>query len=101
MLSKHETLGLYCRCRRHPFMVSVPKPYVFGSETVCFWFGNRMFLVRKPYGFGTENVKGRQLGTDSIPFDHTLFMACLTNYRMKSKQFLILQNGLLLHRRSL
>ena len=40
------------------------KPYVFGSETVCFWFGNRMFLVRKPYGFGTENVKRRLVETD-------------------------------------
>ena len=36
MLSKHETLGLYCRCRRHPFMVSVPKPYVLRPKTVRF-----------------------------------------------------------------
>jgi hypothetical protein len=46
MLSKHETLGLYCRCRRHPFMVSEPKTY----------------------GFGTENVKGRLLETDFYTF---------------------------------
>ena len=44
---------------------SVPKPYVFGSETVRFWDGER-----KPYGFGTENVKERLPETDSIPFDN-------------------------------
>ena len=36
-----------------------------------------MFLGRKPYGFGTENVKGRQLETDSIPFDNTLVHSLL------------------------
>ena len=35
---------------------SVPKPYVFGSETVRFW----------------ENVKGKLPETDSIPFNNTL-----------------------------
>ena len=38
---------------------------------------NRTFLVRKPYGFGTENVKGRQIETDSIPFNHTLVHSLL------------------------
>ena len=37
---------------------SVPKPYVFGSETVRFWDG--------------ERIKGRQIETDSIPFYNTL-----------------------------
>ena len=46
--------------------------YGFRPKTVRSWFGNRMFLVRKPYGFGTENVKGKQLETDSIPFNNTL-----------------------------
>ena len=55
--------------RWYLFMVSASKPYVFGSETVCFWFGNRIFLVRKPYGFGTENVKGRLPETDSESFN--------------------------------
>ena len=40
--------GLYYLCVRLPFMVSVPKPYVFGSETIRSWFGNRMVLGRKP-----------------------------------------------------
>ena len=46
--------------------------YGFRPKTVRSPSQNRMFLVRKPYGFGTENVKGRQLETDSIPFGHTL-----------------------------
>ena len=61
MLSKHETLGLYCRCRRHPFMVSEPKPYVLRPK-------NRTVFEPKTYGFGTENVKGRLLETDFYTF---------------------------------
>ena len=38
MLSKHETLGLFPSQNR---TFSVPKPYVFGSETVRFWDGER------------------------------------------------------------
>ena len=34
-------------CRPIRFMFSVPRTYGFGSETVCFWFGNRTFLVPK------------------------------------------------------
>ena len=63
MLSKHETLGLYYRCRRYLFMVSVPKPYVLRPKTVCFWFGNRTVLG--------------QLETDSISFDYTLVHSLL------------------------
>ena len=59
MLSKHETLVLYSF-------------YGFRPKTVRSPSQNRMFLVRKPYGFGTENVKRRQLETDSIPFDNAL-----------------------------
>ena len=70
MLSNHQTLRLHYRCKRHPFMVSVPKPYVL--RPVRSPSQNRMFLVRKPYGFGTENVKGRLLETDSMPFYNTL-----------------------------
>ena len=44
----------------------------FRPKTVRSPSQNRMFLVRKPYGFGTENVKRRQLETDSIPFDNAL-----------------------------
>ena len=40
----------YSRCRRHPFMVFVPKPYVLGTET----------------------VKGRRLETDFGLFNQTL-----------------------------
>ena len=36
------------------------KPYVFGSETVRFWDGER---------FGTENIKGRLVETDVEPFN--------------------------------
>ena len=46
--------------------------YSFRSKTVRSWDGNRTVLVRKPYGFGTENVKGKRLETDSKPFNHTL-----------------------------
>ena len=46
--------------------------YGFRPKTVRSPSQNRMFLVRKPYGFGTENVKGRQIETDSIPFYNTL-----------------------------
>ena len=49
-------------------MFLVRKPYGFGTENVK----GRQLEVRKPYGFGTENVKGRQLETDSIPFNNTL-----------------------------
>ena len=46
--------------------------YGFRPKTVRSWDGNRMFLVRKPYGFGTENVKGRQPETDYEAFSHAL-----------------------------
>ena len=64
MLSNHQTLRLHYRCKRHPFMVSVPKPYVLRPKTVCFWFGNRTVLGRR--------TKGRLLETDSMPFYNTL-----------------------------
>ena len=40
-------------------IICFKQPYFYGfrPKTVRFWFGNRMFLVRKPYGFGTETVK--------------------------------------------
>lgn len=48
--------------------------YVVDADGILLWFPsqNRMFLVRKPYGFGTENVKRRLPETDSIPFNNTL-----------------------------
>ena len=48
--------------------------YIADADGILLWFPsqNRMFLVRKPYGFGTENVKVRLLETDSIPFNNTL-----------------------------
>ena len=60
--------------------------YITDADGILLWFPNqnrtfstvrspsqnRMFLVRKPYGFGTENVKGRLPETDSIPFNNTL-----------------------------
>ena len=54
---------------REFFMFRVVSFYGFRPKTVRFWFGNRMFLVRKPYGFGTENVKGRLPETDSESFN--------------------------------
>ena len=51
--------------------------YGFRPKTVRSPSQNRMFLVRKPYGFGTENVKERLLETDSIPFDNTLIHGLL------------------------
>ena len=51
--------------------------YGFRTKTVRSPSQNRMFLVRKPYGFGTENVKGRLLETDSISFDYTLVHSLL------------------------
>ena len=41
-----------------------PSQNGFRPKTVRSWDGNRMFLVRKPYGFGTENVKRRLVETD-------------------------------------
>ena len=46
--------------------------YGFRPKTVRPWDGNRMFLVRKPYGFGTENVKCRLLKADYEPFNQAL-----------------------------
>ena len=48
--------------------------YIADADGIFLWFPsqNRMFLVRKPYGFGTENVKVRLPETDSIPFNNTL-----------------------------
>ena len=45
--------------------------YGFRPKTVRSWDGNRMFLVRKPYGFGTETIKGRLVETDVEPFNKT------------------------------
>ena len=44
------------------------------------WFPSqeRTVLVRRTYGFGTENVKGRRLETDYKPFWNTL-VHILTN----------------------
>ena len=52
--------------------------YGFRPKTVRSWYGNRMFLVRKPYGFGMENVKVRLLETDFNPFNHTLVHGLLS-----------------------
>ena len=48
--------------------------YIADVDGILLWFPsqNRMFLVRKPYGFGTENVKRRLPETDSIPFNNAL-----------------------------
>ena len=56
--------------------------YIADADGILLWFPsqNRTFLVRKPYGFGTENVKRRVLETDSIPFDNTLIQIMLNNY---------------------
>ena len=74
MLSKHETLGLYCRCG------------------ILLWFPsqNRMFLVRKPYVFGTENVKGRLLETDVL---FTFATYCASNTITNRTGFSIIFGG--------
>ena len=54
--------------------------YGFRPKTVRSWDGNRMFLVRKPYGFGTvgtENVKRRLLETETKAFHPTLIHSLL------------------------
>ena len=53
--------------------------HITDADGIFLWFPsqNRMFLVRKPYGFGTENVKERLLETDSMPFDNTLIHGLL------------------------
>ena len=51
--------------------------YGFRPKTIRSPSQNRMFLVRKPYGFGTKNVKGRLFETDSIPSDKTLIHGLL------------------------
>ena len=50
---------------------SVPKPYVFGSETVRFWDG--------------ERKKGDYLKQILYLSSIHWLIACLTNYRVKSK----------------
>ena len=64
--------------------------YVADADGILLWFPsqNRTFSVPKPYVFGSETVRFWDI-------------AYLTNYRIKSKQFLILQNRLLLHCRDL
>ena len=51
----HERIYFYqfCACYQ------VCRIYIVGSDSILLWFPsqNRMFLVRKPYGFGTENVR--------------------------------------------
>ena len=53
--------------------------YGFRPKTVRSWDGNRMcmFLVRKPYGFGTENVKRRLLETETKAFHPALIHSLL------------------------
>ena len=48
--------------------------YIADADGILLWFPNqnRTFSVPKPYGFGTENVKGDCLKQISIPFDKTL-----------------------------
>ena len=58
--------------------------YGFRPKTVRSPSQNRMFLVRKPYGFGTENVKGRLPEADSIPFNNTLAHSLLNNLNQNS-----------------
>ena len=53
-------------------MFLVRKPYGFGTENVRFWNGERTVLERKTYGFGTENVKERLPQTEFDPFNHAL-----------------------------
>ena len=47
--------------------------YITDANSIFLWFPsqNRTFLGRKPYGFGTENVKGRLVETDVEPFNKT------------------------------
>ena len=51
--------------------------YGFRPKTVRSWDGNRTFLVRKPYGFGTENVKRRLLEAETKAFHPTLIHSLL------------------------
>ncbi|OUP33445.1 hypothetical protein B5F25_07580 [Bacteroides sp. An19] len=48
--------------------------YIIGADSILLWFPNqnRTFLVRKPYGFGTENVKCRLLEADCNAFNQAL-----------------------------
>ena len=65
--------------RHHPFMVSISKPYVLQLKTVRSRYGNRTV-----FGFDMENVKGRQLGTDTEPFNHILVRICQANLLEKT-----------------
>ena len=72
MLSKHQILAWVILP-----MQTASVFYGFRPKTVCSSSQNRMFLVRKPYVFRTENVKERLPETDSIPFDNTLVHSLL------------------------
>ena len=64
--------------------------YSFRPKTVRSPSQNRMFLVRKPYVFGTENVKGRLLETDVL---FTFATYCASNTITNRTGFSIIFGG--------
>ena len=68
--------------RHHPFMVSISNG--FHIKTVRSPIENRTFSIWKPYGFQLENIKRRQLGTDTEPFNHILVRICQANLLEKT-----------------
>ena len=63
--------------------------YGFRPKNVRFWFGNRMVLGRRTYGFGTETVEVRLLETEYEPFNQTFVPILPDNIAGKNqKQFL-------------
>ena len=64
--------------------------YGFRPKTVRSPSQNRMFLVRKPYVFGTENVKGRLLETDVL---FTFATYCASNTITNRTGFPIIFGG--------
>ena len=57
--------------------------YGFHIKTVRSPIENRTFSIWKPYGFDMENIKRRQLETDTEPFNHTLTRICQANLSEK------------------
>ena len=60
-----------CLCNPLHSLFQITGFYVLRSKTVRSWYGNRMVLVRRTYGFGTETVKGSRLNRQTYPHQCT------------------------------
>ena len=69
--------------RRKPICFQMPYFYGFRPKTVWFWFENRTFSERKPYVFGTENVRFWYEKHRMELCENTLFILLIKKLTMK------------------